>query len=226
MVELYHPYYMIIKPKPLPAFLMKGALNFLSWFLKRRFNKLVIKEIDIKQNHSYLLMCNHFSFWDGFLAAYLSQHAIHKNQKSYGFYIMVLKKQMQMNPWLKYFGCFSIVPGTPSVNKSLDYAAELLNKPGNLLILYPQGNLESNHVRKIVMKDGINYIVPKIKGNCQLIWSSNIVEYFESLKPSVYFHMLDCGTNQTFDFAQVDNKINTFHQLSIQKHYRFTDEEY
>src|SRR5690606_41499406 len=69
-----------------------------------------------------------------------------------------------------------------------------------------------NHVRKIVMKDGIDYIIPKIKGNCQLIWSSNIVEYFESLKPSVYFHMLDCGTNQTFDFAQVDNKINTFHQ--------------
>lgn len=217
---------MIIKAKPLPAFIIKGAAYFLTWFFRRRFNKMIIRDINIKAEHSYLLMCNHFSFWDGFWAAYLSLHAIHKKQEMKGFYIMVLKKQMQMNPWLKYFGCFSIAPGTTSVNESLDYAAELLSKPGNLLLMYPQGNLESNHVRKIVMKkDGINYIVPKIKGDCQLIWSSNLIEYFESLKPSVYLNMLDCGTNHDFDFNQITLKINTHHQAAIQKQFRFTDEE-
>lgn len=186
---------------------------------------MVVKEVDIRAGHSYLLMCNHFSFWDGFLAAYLAWNAIHKTRGLNGFYIMVLKKQMQMNPWLKYFGCFSIAPGTASVNESLDYAAGLLNTPGNLLLMFPQGNLESLHVRDIVMKDGINYIVPQIKSDCQLLWSSNIIEYFESLKPSVYFHMLDCGTNHDFDFNQLGEKVNAHHKVAIKKQFRFTDEQ-
>lgn len=216
---------MIIKAKRNPASLIKRTSYFINWFFKRRFNKMVIRDIDIKAEHSYLVMCNHFSFWDGFWAAYLCLHAINKKQEMKGFYFMSLKKQMQMKPWMKYFGCFSIAPGTTSVNKSLDYAAELMSKPGNILILYPQGNLESNHVRKIALKrDGLTYIIPRIKGNCQLIWSSNLIEYFESLKPSVYFNMLDCGTNHNFDFDRVSIKINNHHREAIQKQFRFTEE--
>ncbi|WP_276348018.1 1-acyl-sn-glycerol-3-phosphate acyltransferase [Daejeonella sp. JGW-45] len=215
---------MIIKAKQLP-WLIKVAGTFLNWFLRKRFNKMIVNGVDIKSNHSYLLMCNHFSFWDGFWAAYLCWNVIHKKRGLEGFYIMVLKKQMQMNPWLKYFGCFSIAPGTATVNESLAYAAQLLNKPGNLLLMYPQGNLESNHVREIVMKDGINHIVPQIEGKCQLLWSSNLIEYFESLRPSVYFHMLDCGTNHDFDFGRLGREINVHHRAAVQKQFRFTTEE-
>ena len=185
---------------------------------------MLITGTTIKAGHSYLLMCNHFSFWDGFWAAYLSLNAINQQQEMKGFYIMVLKKQMQMNPWLKYLGCFSIAPGTTTVNESLAYASEILSKPGNILIMYPQGNLESNHVRDIVMKDGISLIVNQIKGDCQLIWSSNFVEYFESMKPSVYSHMLDCGTNHDFNFEELTKKINVHHKVSIKKQFRFTDD--
>ena len=185
---------------------------------------MVINDVEIKAAHSYLLMCNHFSFWDGFLAAYLCVNAIHKKQEIKGSYIMVLKKQMQMNPWLKYFGCFSISPGKASVNESLADAAEKLSTAGNVVVVFPQGNLESCHIRDIEMKDGISTIIPSIKGSCQLIWSSNLVEYFESLKPSVYFHMLNCGTNQNFDFNELNKKINQHHKQAIQRQYRFTDE--
>lgn len=215
---------MIIKAKPLPVPIIKATAYFLTWLFRRRFNKMVIKDIPIKADHSYLLMCNHFSFWDGFWAGYLCLHAIHKKQELKGFYIMVLKKQMQMNPWLKYFGCFSVAPGTTTVNESLAYAAELLSQPGNLLLIYPQGNLESNHVRDIVMKDGVSQIVPQVKGNCQLIWSSNFIEYFESLKPSVYFHMLDCGDNRDFNFHDLRLKINEHHKAALKKQFRFSDD--
>ncbi|RYE50658.1 MAG: hypothetical protein EOP48_19395 [Sphingobacteriales bacterium] len=130
-----------------------------------------------------------------------------------------------MNPWIKRFGCFSIDPGRTTVNESLDHAAELLSTPGNLVLIFPQGNLESSHVREIVIKDGIDYIIPRIKNNCQLIWSSNITEYFESLKPSVYFHMLDCGTNMDFELGTLKEKINRHHKEAIQKQFRFTDEQ-
>jgi hypothetical protein len=119
-------------------------------------------------------------------------------------------------------GSFSIDPGKASVNESLDYAAEVLNTPGNLLLYYPQGNLESQHIRHIVFKEGIGEIVTRIKGNCQLIWCSTIIEYFESLKPSIYFNMLDCGTNHEFYFGKLKDKVNQFHNEAIKENVRFT----
>jgi len=215
---------MIIKAKKFPAPLFKIGFYFISWLVSRRFNKLVINKIKFKPDTSYLLLCNHFSFWDGFLAAYLVRNSIHKVNGIKGLNFMSVKKQMQMNPWLKYTGSFSVEPGKISAGESVAYAAEILSTPGNVLVLYPQGNLESCHVRDIEMKDGINAIIPQIKGNCQIIWSSNLPEYFESLKASVYFHMLDCGTNKDFDFDTLNKKVNAFHKEAIQKQIRFTNE--
>lgn len=216
---------MIIKAKPLPVPVIRMAFRVLNIFLRRRFNKLQIRDITIKPDHSYLLMCNHFSFWDGFWAVYLCMNSLFKNQQMKGFHFVILKKQLQMKPWLRYFGGFSIAPGTPSVNKSLDHVAKILSQPGNVVLMFPQGKLESNHVRKIEMKDGISYFIPKIKGDCQLIWSSQLIEYFESLKTSVYFDMLDCGTAKEFNFNRLNKEINLHHQAAIQRQLRFTEED-
>ena len=139
-------------------------------------------------------------------------------------YIMSLKKQMQKNKWLRYCGSFSIDPGKRSISESFEYAAEILSQPGNLLLFYPQGQLESNHIRRIQFEDGLNEIMLRTDGKCQLIWSSNIFEYFESSKPSVYFDMLDCGTSGSFVFESIKQKINTHHKNALDKHVRFTRE--
>jgi len=214
---------MIIKAKQLPINILEKAANFVSWVVKRRFNKMIINEANIKPNHSYLLMCNHFSFWDGFWAIYVSLKGIHKHQPVKGFYIMSLKKQMEKHWWLKYIGAFSISPGLRSVEESLTFAAEILSTPGNLLLFYPQGNLESSHVRNIKFKEGVATIVQKINGDCQLIWCSVLTEYFESLKPSVYFNLLNCGTNHEFDFETLKQKVNEFHIQAMKKNFRFTE---
>ena len=138
--------------------------------------------------------------------------------------VMALKKQMKKHWWLKYIGAFSIAPATPTVEESLDYAAGILSKPGNLLLFYPQGNLESQYVRHIEFKDGVSQIIPKINGNCQLLWCSILTEYFESTKPSVYFNLLDCGTNHEFNFGLLKQKVNDHHLQAIKSNIRFTDE--
>jgi hypothetical protein len=215
---------MIIKPKPFPIKMLEWMAVIAVRLFRRRFNKMIINEAEIKPGHSYLSMCNHFSFLDGFLAIYLCLKGIHPRQPLKGFYIMSLKKQMQQHWWLKYIGAFSIVPGSKSSEESMDYAAEVLNTPGNLLLFYPQGNLESLHIREIEFKDGVSQIVPKIKGNCQLLWCSILMEYFESTKPSVYFNLLDSGTNNNFDFEVLKRKVNEHHRQAIQSNIRFTKE--
>ncbi|WP_183565761.1 1-acyl-sn-glycerol-3-phosphate acyltransferase [Mucilaginibacter sp. SP1R1] len=215
---------MIIKAKPLPVTIIKWTVLFLAWFFRRRFNKMIINGAEIKPGHSYLFMSNHFSFWDGFFALYVCFKFINKQQKLKTIYIMSVKKQLEKNWWLKYFGSFSVAPGSRSVDESLDYAADKLDEPGNILLYYPQGNLESSHIRHIEFKDGVYEITQRIKGDCQLIWSSNIIEYFESIKPSVYFNLLDCGTNKTFDFDALKIKVNKHHEQAIQNQIRFTEE--
>ena len=215
---------MIIKAKKLPDIGINISAIILSWILKRRFNKLTIHNIELKSDCSYLLLCNHLSFWDGFWAAYLSYKAINKKAPTRAFFAMIVKKQLKKNLWMRYFGCFSIAPFSNTAFESIDYASEILNTPGNILLVYPQGNLESNYVRHIELKDGIKSILTKTKGKCQIIWSSNLIEYFESLKPSVYFHMLDCGTNKDFDFDRLSAQINQHHKKAIESHFRFTTE--
>ncbi len=169
-------------------------------------------------------MSNHFSFWDGFWACYLMLNGIHQSGNIKGFYVMILEKQLQKNMFLRYFGCFSVAPGKASISESLDYAAQILNTTGNLLLMYPQGNLESQYVRKIIVKEGIGEIIKRVTGNCQLVWSSNFLEYFESFKPSVYFNMLDCGVAKDFEIENFTQKINLHHIAFMQKQLRFTKE--
>jgi len=215
---------MILKPKKLPYWGFNVPAPILCWILKRRFNKLVINSIDLKPNCSYLLLSNHIGFWDGFWGAYLCYKLMDKRVPLRAFFAMSLKKQLEKNQWLRYFGCFSVSPFGKSREESIDFAAKILNKPGNILLFYPQGNLESNYVRQIELREGIAEILAKTNENCQIIWTSNLIEYFESLKASVYFHMLDCGTNVNFNIDELSQKINDHHQKSIQKQFRFTTE--
>lgn len=138
---------------------------------------------------------------------------------------MMLEKQLEQRRWLTRIGGFSIAPGTISLAESLDYTASLLDQPGNVVVMFPQANLESLHVRTIEVKPGVAEIMKRLKGKCQLIWSSNLIDYFESLKPSVYFHLLDCGTNENFNHDELVEKINKHHRKAIKRQIRFTVEE-
>jgi hypothetical protein len=211
---------MIIRSKPLhPFFFWWGAL-FVGIFLKSRFSKIKINAIDIKPGHSHIVMCNHFSFLDGFLVYYLTSKIFSKKR----LHIMVMKRQMEKNWWLKYIGCFSIDPGKRSIEETFAYTSALLAKPNNVVVIYPQGNMESIYIRHIEFGDGINQIVPHVKEKCQLLWSSNIMEYFESTKPSLYYNLLDCGTNEDYNFEALKQKVNLHHRASIEKNFRFTEE--
>ncbi|RYD72014.1 MAG: glycerol acyltransferase, partial [Sphingobacteriales bacterium] len=209
---------MIIKAKPFPTWVLVALGHIVSWILRRKLNRLEIFETAIKPGHSYVLMCNHFSFLDGFIAGHLLRKAVYeKNKEVKSLYIMVLEKQLRQNRWITRFGGFSIAPGTASAKESLAYAAEILNEPGNVLFLFPQGRIESNHAKKMELKPGIADIIPQVKGNCQLLWSSNLIDYYESINPSVYCHMLDCGTNHDFSFGELCTKVNAHHLNAIKK---------
>lgn len=217
---------MIIKAKPFGTKITLLVWRILAWIFSWKFNKMKIEEVPIKKGHSYILMCNHFSFWDGFWASYICLKSIYKQEPNIkNIYIMSLLDQLKKNMWMRKLGSFSIDPGSDTINESMDFIASKLNEPGNIFLLFPQGKLESLYVRDIQMQPGIISVVRRVKSDCQIIWSSTLIEYFESLKPSIHFDLLDCGTTKDFNFREMRTKINLHHKEAIKKHLRFTEEQ-
>ncbi len=185
---------------------------YLAYRLRKAFNVLKHDQVEIMPGHSILLLCNHFSWWDGFFAGHLTQTCLHRD-----FHIMMQEDHIEKRLFFNFLGGFSINRKSKEVVKSLQYAAQLLDNPKNLVTVFPQGELISNHTKEINIERGIDYIVKKIKGDCQIIYYSAFIEYFESLKPSVYFHFLDCGTNHDFDYETVKSLINEHHKKALKE---------
>jgi hypothetical protein len=185
---------------------------YLAYRLRKAFKVLKYNNVKVLPGHSVLLLCNHFSWWDGFFAGHLTHTYLHRD-----FHIMMQEDHLRKRMFFSRVGGFSINRKSKAVVESLQYTAALLNNPDNLVAVFPQGALESNHTDEIGIERGIDYIVKKIKGDCQIIYYSAFIEYFESLKPSVYFHFLDCGTNHDFDFERAKAMINAHHKKALKE---------
>ena len=190
---------------------------FSNWFaiymryrMRRAFNRLVVTPFTPKPGHSVLLLCNHFSWWDGLWGNYLAYWHLDRH-----LYIMMQEDHLQKRMLLNLFGGFSINRSSREMIKSLQYAAGLLNDPENLVVVFPQGELISNHTTEIKVEKGIERLIKNIKGPCQIVYNCALIDYFESLKPSVFFHLYDCGVAGEVPFDELIARINTFHQQAL-----------
>lgn len=197
-------------PQRRNSFVHKLFMPYLAYRLRKAFNVFKHDEVEIMPGHSILLLCNHFSWWDGFWAGQLAHTYLHRD-----FYIMMQEDHIKKRMFFNLLGGFSINRESKNVIKSLQYAANLLDNPANLVTVFPQGALVSNHSEEINIERGIDYIVKKIKGDCQIIYYSAFIDYFESLKPSVYIHFLNCGTNYDFDYETAKALINEHHKKAL-----------
>lgn len=190
---------------------------FSNWFaiymryrMRRAFNRMVVTPFTPKPGHSVLLLCNHFSWWDGLWGNYLAYWHLNRH-----LYIMMQEDHLQKRMLLNLFGGFSINRSSREMIKSLQYAAGLLNDPENLVVVFPQGELISNHTTEINVEKGIERLIKNIKGPCQIVYNCALIDYFESLKPSVFFHLYDCGVAGEVPFEELITRINTFHQHAL-----------
>jgi 1-acyl-sn-glycerol-3-phosphate acyltransferase len=179
--------------------------------MRKAFNRIVITPFEPREGHSILLLCNHFSWWDAFFGNYLAYWHIFRKS-----YCMMQEDHLRARMYFNFVGCFSIEKESREVVTSLNYAANLLNNPENLVVVFPQGELISNHSTEIAVGKGINRLIKNIKGNCQIVYSCVLIDYFESLKPSAYVHLFDCGVAGEVPFEQLVKNINAFHQQALQ----------
>ena len=185
--------------------------KFLRWFfshyikrlIKRNFQGINFNSIEVDGQKSVLLLANHFSWWDGFVLYCINDKLLKKN-----FHIIVLKETMQKVKFFKYLGAFSVNKNSRTVMQTLNYAAQLLNEPKNLVVIFPQGKLYSNFVTSVNFEKGIMKVLKQADNKFQLVTAVTFVENLGFKKPSVNVYL------QTLPHAKFENitELNDIYQ--------------
>ena len=186
-------------------FIKTGMQLYVRRITARYFKEINFNEITLEKDKSILLIANHFSAWDTIVLYHINRVFFKKN-----FYAMILEETAVKEPFLKYAGGFSVNPGSWNVIESLNFAAKLLDDPGNLVLIFPQGKLYSNMVADVAFERGVLHILKKAI-NFQLIFAATFIENFDNLRPVANVHLkLESETN----FKDIEAL-----QLAYQQHY-------
>ena len=162
---------------------------YVKWLMRRHFREVKHDDIAVDKNRSVLLIANHYSFWDSLILYTVNTQLFKKRM-----HIMILEESMHKYWSFKYVGAFSVKKGTRGIIESLDYAAQLLADPQNLVLIYPQGKLYSNFVTRVNFEKGVMRVIEKA-GNFQLVFAAAFVQYFRSTKPTATVYLKDENEN-------------------------------
>jgi len=179
------------------------------WKIKINFHRVFVSGDFEEKGLPVLLISNHISWWDGFWVVYLNIKLFHRK-----FYFMMLEEELRKRMYLNKSGGYSVRKGARSILKSLDYTVELLKDKKSLVLMFPQGKIESIHNQRISFEKGIEYVLKKVGWKVQVIFLVNLIDYFSNPRPGLYMYLREYnGTDFTSETLQ--NEFNRFHSECI-----------
>lgn len=128
-----------------------------------------------------IMYANHSNWWDGFMAYYLTNRVLKKDD-----YLMMDIKQLKKYSFFKYIGVFSVDREVPAeAIRSVNYAAGLLNNSERYLWVFPQGDMVPQDRRPLKFFSGITKIAKKT-GKVNLVPVCFRYEYLMEQRPEVF----------------------------------------
>lgn len=158
--------------------------------LRRAFREVRIVGKVEDEGLPILLLANHFCWWDGFIQYRLNRALFRRR-----LYTMMLEEELLKHPILSQCGCFSVRKHSRSVLDSLAYCIEVMRPPENMLLLFPQGRIESMHCNAPGFESGTSRLLDRIDNDYRILLNVNLLDYGAGRKPSLncYLRMLRGG---------------------------------
>jgi 1-acyl-sn-glycerol-3-phosphate acyltransferase len=172
--------------------------------LRKHFHSIHAEIDDFHLEKSMLLIANHFSWWDGFIGNYLSYRYYNKK-----FHVMMLKEQLARRMFLNKAGAFSVEQSSRSVVESLLYSAEILSGDSNLLMMFPQGKIESLYHRDFQFARGVERILETCDPLPEIILNINLVDYFSNPSPTLFIRTKSYQGELSAE--EIEKAFNQFH---------------
>jgi len=186
-------------------FFLYGFFRFYTLVkLKLNFSKIIIKGTVADKNLPILVIANHISWWDGFWVMYLNMKLFHRK-----FWFMMLEEELEKNSFFKRTGGYPVAKGSRAVIESLKYTRELLSVSRNLVLMFPQGRIESMYKEKLVFERGIERIIREQANEIQVLFIFNLVEYFSDPRPELTINLMDYSEKNS-STEELQNAYNLF----------------
>jgi len=182
------------------------------FLLKQNFNSIHIESDFIDNGKPVVLIANHISWWDGFWMEYLNQKITHRM-----FHFMMLEEQLKKHWYFKYTGGYSVKRKSRDIVESIDYTIELLNIPDNIILMFPQGVINSAYNNSIHFERGIQQIIDKSKNDFQVLLVANFTDYFSNAKPNLFIYTKTCSSAFLRN-NDVEKEYKQFYAQILSKH--------
>ncbi len=157
-----------------------------------------------------LLISNHISWWDGFWAMYINLKVLNRK-----YHFMMLEDQLRKYWFFNYTGGFSVNKKSKSIIETIRYTSELLDNKENMVLIFPQGEIQTMHSQNMVFEKGLDPILKNKEGKVQIVFLANLVDYFSSPKPGIYFYIQEYN-DLVFDSETIQYQYNEFYRRSIE----------
>jgi len=178
--------------------------------LRWDFSKVTFVNQPPVSDEPILLIGNHFSWWDGFIAYHINRKFWRKR-----FHVMMLEKELTQRMFLNKAGAYSINKGNRSILETMNYTAELLQEPGNLVVIYPQGKIQSIYNRSFSFEKGIRFLTDRSNLNFRIVYYVAMVDYFSNRRPGLYLYFQNKGLSGNSSYPDIENDFNHFYRDCI-----------
>jgi len=184
-------------------------LAFFSWYsrllMKWHFRTVRIEGELEELDASFLVVSNHFSWWDGFFVLYLNHKRFGKN-----FYVMMLEEQLRKRMFLNRCGAFSVSTHPKELLRSVDHAASLLEDKGNLVLMFPQGQIETKYRYPFAFERGAEEILQRTRARVRVVFVASMIEYFSYPRPSLFLYLQQPDLGERPSTDRIEAAYNAF----------------
>jgi 1-acyl-sn-glycerol-3-phosphate acyltransferase len=153
---------------------------------RKDFSKVTLHHQIQDRGLPILMLGNHTSWWDGFLALYVNLELFGRK-----FHVMMLEEELSKRMFLNKSGAYSIKKGNRSSLESLRYTADILGDNGNMAVLFPQGQIRSIMDYPVAFEAGWHRVIKYLDHPVQLIFYMTLTDFFSSRKPQVHIYLYE-----------------------------------
>lgn len=187
------------------------------WFYScyfRVLQKLFFRKIRVITNDvftgdkSVLLLQNHFSYYDGYWSMFLCKKLFRRQ-----FHVMMLEDELRKRMFLTRCGVFSVRKNSRDLLESIHYAKGLLQNPGNVVTIYPSGEIISQHQQNFSFQQGFSRLTGD--QNIHIAFAVILTDYFSEARPEICMYVENYKGEKTAKAIEI--AYHTFYQSCILK---------
>ncbi len=182
---------------------------YTKWILKSDFDDFKIHgEVPDLDSKPLLVISNHYSWWDGFFIYQLNNLVFKKL-----FHVMMLEEELQKRLFLRGLGVFGVKKGSKDAVRSLQFSKELLTQRENMVLIFPQGKIESHHKHQFRFEKGIQKLVDS-GADFNIVFVASLIDGFYERKLAVHLYMNynSCYSDEKID---LEKSFNAFFAESL-----------